>query len=285
MIYGSLFSGIGGTDLGLERAGLECAWQVELDPWRRYFLELHFPGVPKYEDVRKVGTELASVDLIVGGFPCQDVSQAGTRTEGIRGSRSGLWTEMARVVALLRPEYVLVENVTGLSSQGIDVVLGSLAASGYDAQWTCLGAAHFGAPHLRRRVFILANRPGSPNPLQLAVRDAGRRIGKVGDRDQRRREEEWWTPRESGLEGEPGSKLDGPGLPKWPPPPGDLRAWERVRPLAQPAFCGLADGLPLDLADFDRWASALAAFGDSAVPEICEWIGRWLIRARTESSR
>jgi DNA (cytosine-5)-methyltransferase 1 len=106
MTFGSLFSGIGGLDLGLERAGLTCAWQVEVSPWCRAVLKKHWPEVPKYDDVRTVGkNNLCPVDVICGGFPCQDISNAGKR-EGIGGSRSGLWKEYARIVGEIRPKAI-----------------------------------------------------------------------------------------------------------------------------------------------------------------------------------
>ncbi len=156
MTVGSLFSGIGGLDLGFERAGFEIAWQVEIDEWCRRVLTKHWPDVPKYEDVRNVGAHnLERVDVIVAGFPCQDISNAGKRA-GITGERSGLWSEYARIVRELRPSYVVVENVAALLHRGLDVVLGELSESGYDAEWQVLPAAAFGAPHIRDRVFILA---------------------------------------------------------------------------------------------------------------------------------
>jgi len=157
MTFGSLFSGIGGIDLGLERAGMECKWQVEIDPFCRKVLAKHWPDVRRYEDVRTVGADnLEPVDVIAGGFPCQDVSVAGKR-EGLKeGNRSGLWFEYHRIICELRPRYVLVENVPGLLANGMDRVLGDLAEIGYDAEWQVLSAADMGAPHLRRRVFIVA---------------------------------------------------------------------------------------------------------------------------------
>ena len=158
MTFGSLFAGIGGIDLGLERAGMTCAWQVEIDPWCRQVLAKHWPDVRRYEDVKSIGSDtLGPVELIAGGFPCQDVSVAGQRV-GIRdGTRSGLWSEFHRLVCELRPRYVLVENVPGLFANGMGRVLGDLAASGYDAEWEVLSAADVGAPHLRKRVFITAH--------------------------------------------------------------------------------------------------------------------------------
>ena len=156
MRFGSLFAGIGGFDLGLERAGMECAWQVEIDPWARRVLARHWPSVPRYEDVKEVGHHnLEPVDVICGGFPCQDISHAGKRA-GIGGERSGLWGEYARIIRELRPRYVIVENVGALLVRGIDVVLRDLAESGYDAEWDIISAAAVGAPHLRERVWIVA---------------------------------------------------------------------------------------------------------------------------------
>ncbi len=164
MNVGSLFAGIGGFDLGLERAGFEIAWQVEIDPYCRAILERHFPGARRFEDVREIGAGgLAPVDVLCGGFPCQDLSTAG-KGAGIDGARSGLWGEFARLVRELGPRYVLVENVPALlTGKGkrwdrapIGRVLGDLAEVGYDAEWACLSAREFGAPHLRKRVWIVA---------------------------------------------------------------------------------------------------------------------------------
>jgi DNA (cytosine-5)-methyltransferase 1 len=168
LTFGSLFAGIGGIDLGLERAGMRCAWQVEIDDYATKILEKHWPNVPKYRDVRTVGAHnLTNVDLIAGGFPCQDISNAGKRA-GITGERSGLWSEFYRVICELRPRFVLVENVAALLTPvrragriiepaPIGRVLGQLAACGYDAEWDCIPAAALGAPHLRDRVFIVGH--------------------------------------------------------------------------------------------------------------------------------
>ena len=156
MTFGSLFAGIGGMDLGLERAGMECAWQVEIDPFCRKVLAKHWPDVPKYEDVRDVGSEnLEPVDLICGGFPCQDISYAGEGA-GLAGERSGLWYEFARIIGEMGPRLVLVENVPALLTRGLGDVLGTLADLGYDAEWSIVSACSVGAPHMRRRVFVVA---------------------------------------------------------------------------------------------------------------------------------
>lgn len=155
LTFGSLFSGIGGLDLGLERAGMHCAWQVEIDDYAQKILAKHWPNVTRLRDVREGGKHnLAYVDLIAGGFPCQDISIAGKRA-GITGERSGLWKEFYRIICELRPRFVLVENVAALLYGGIDTVLGDLAESGYDAEWQIVSAEAVGAPHLRERIFIV----------------------------------------------------------------------------------------------------------------------------------
>lgn len=157
LTFGSLFSGIGGLDLGLERAGWSCSWQVEIDGFCNAILERHWPRVQRLRDVRFAGdTTLPRVDLIAGGFPCQGVSVAGKR-RGLADHRTGLWWEFRRVVAELRPRLVLVENVPGLLNNGLADVLGSLAALGYDAEWDVVPASAVGAPHLRERLFVVAH--------------------------------------------------------------------------------------------------------------------------------
>lgn len=156
--YGSLFTGIGGLDLGLDRAGWRCCWQVELSTWCRGVLTKHWPDVPRWKDVRDVrGSDLAAVDAIVGGFPCQDISQTGTGG-GIDGARSGLWLEYRRLIGECRPSLVLIENVPRLlaADRGGYRVIADLAALGYVGEWDVVSAAALGAPHLRERVWIVA---------------------------------------------------------------------------------------------------------------------------------
>lgn len=157
MRIGSLFSGIGGLELGLEWAGLgHVVWQVEQDEFCRSVLAKHWPDAERFDDVRTVGAHcLAPVDLICGGFPCQDLSYAG-KGAGLAGARSGLWSEYRRIVGELRPRFVVVENVAALLARGLGDVLGDLAALGYDAEWHCLRASDVGAPHRRDRLFIVA---------------------------------------------------------------------------------------------------------------------------------
>ena len=157
LTFGSLFSGIGAIDLGLERAGIECRWQVEIEPYCIRVLEKHWPAVKRHGDITKIeGSELERVDIICGGYPCQPFSQAGQR-KGSEDARH-LWPEFARIIRLLRPRYVLLENVPGHLSLGFGDVLGDLAGLGFDAEWTCVRAADVGASHLRKRVFVVAYR-------------------------------------------------------------------------------------------------------------------------------
>jgi DNA (cytosine-5)-methyltransferase 1 len=160
LTFGSLFAGIGGFDLGFERAGMQCKWQVEIDPYCQKVLAKHWPNVRKHDDVRTVDESFERVDAIIGGFPCQDISNAGLRA-GIDGSRSGLWSEYVRIIRVLRPRFVIVENVAALLVRGFDRVLGDLASCGFNAEWQVLSAAAFGAPHIRERVFVIACNNGN----------------------------------------------------------------------------------------------------------------------------
>lgn len=158
MTYGSLCAGVGGIDLGLDRAGFQCRWQCEIEPFAVKVLEKHWPLVKRYGDIRKLtGAELEWVDCIAAGFPCQDLSQAGKRA-GLEGSRSGLWFEAARIIGALRPRWVLLENVPGLLTMpgAMARVCGDLARLGYVGLNLCLRASDFGASHIRKRVFIVA---------------------------------------------------------------------------------------------------------------------------------
>ena len=153
---GSLFAGIGGFDLGFERAGFDIAWQVEIDPFCRKVLAKNFPNAERFDDVRTVGAHnLRPVDVICGGFPCQDISHGG-KMAGIDGTRSGLWSEYNRILRILRPRYALIENVAALIGLGLERVLCDLAEIGFDAEWQTLSAAAIGAAHWRDRVWILA---------------------------------------------------------------------------------------------------------------------------------
>jgi DNA (cytosine-5)-methyltransferase 1 len=261
---GSLFAGIGGLELGLERTGgFRAAWQVEIDPFCRRVLARHWPDVRRWDDVRTFPPEPLEewhCDLICGGFPCQDVSLAGRRA-GIDGRHSGLWSEFARVVRVLRPRHVLVENVPGLLVRGLDRVLGDLAALGFDAEWECIPAASVGAPHIRDRVFILAHSERFGGELRPAP---GGRSGRLA----------------SG--GPPVSHSVGPGLAVRPCLGRDarqeLQAAQRDHRAdgkgiwsSEPDVGRVAHGIP------DR-VDRLRALGNAVVPQVAEYIGRLILR-------
>lgn len=245
--FGSLFSGIGGLDLGLERAGMRCIWQCEVNPFARKVLQKHWPGIPCYEDVRSINGSDGSVkrpDLICGGFPCQDISYAGVGA-GLDGARSGLWFEYARLIREIRPRFVLVENVAALLVRGLDRVLGSLASLGYDAEWSMLSACCLGAPHTRERMFVIAYRD-----------EVGRR--SLGLRNER----------QHGLHS---------GLNAWETSPrgkwGDVERWAReametgngIVPATERR--GMVDGIP------DR-LERTGGCGNAVVPQVGELLGR-----------
>tara|TARA_R110000751_G_scaffold303488_1_gene418204 strand:- start:26 stop:751 length:726 start_codon:yes stop_codon:yes gene_type:complete len=155
-----MFAGIGGMELGLEETGqIETKWQVEIDDYANQILAQHWPGVARWKDVRTFPPRPAkdwSVDIIAGGFPCQDISSANSKAAGLDGERSGLFYEIIRVARIIRPRAIVLENVAALYFRGLDRVLGELAEIGYDAEWHCVNAASVGAPHRRDRVFIIA---------------------------------------------------------------------------------------------------------------------------------
>lgn len=170
-------------DLGFDRAGLKCKWQVEIDPYARRVLQKHWPEVPKHDDIRTF--EPTPVDIVCGGFPCQDISVAGKMAGISEGTRSGLWSEYVRVIRTIRPRFVVVENVAALLIRGIDRVLGDLAACGYDAEWCVLSACQFGYPHSRERLFCVAYPNGSlvrtPWPAESKGTPANVFIGRASE--------------------------------------------------------------------------------------------------------
>ena len=175
---GSLFAGIGGGDLGLERAGWDVVWQVELDPWRRKILERHWPNAIRWDDIKTMPylTDPGwKVDLIIGGFPCQDLSVAGKRA-GLEGERSGLFFDFMRVAAAIRPRWLIIENVPGLLSshegQDMGIVLETISECGYGLAWRILDSQHFGVPQRRRRVYIVGHL-GAPCPPEILFESEG----------------------------------------------------------------------------------------------------------------
>jgi DNA (cytosine-5)-methyltransferase 1 len=256
-MIGSLFSGIGGLELGLERAGLgPTLWQVERDEFCQRVLAKHWPDAERFDDVRTVGAaNLAPVDVICGGFPCQDVSSAG-KGAGLAGERSGLWREFARVVGELRPRFVVVENVASGATRWFDEVVCDLEQRGYGCLPVPLSAFDVGAPHMRKRIFIVAHANGcdvrKPEGAHWRTATEPADVGETR------------APSDADSEGESASSSDGEvahlrGMasrsPGWPSPP-ELRRMD--------------DGIPNRM---DR----LRALGNAVVPQCAEVVG-WVIR-------
>ena len=251
-----LFSGIGGFSLGLERTGgFETVAFCEIEPFPRKVLAKHWPGVPIYDDVRtlsaeRLATDGIAVDVICGGFPCQDISLAGSGG-GLDAERSGLWAEIARLAGELRPQFVIVENVSALLGNGMDRVLWDLASLGYDAEWHCIQASRVGAPHDRDRVWIVANRD-----------QIGRLFsGEYPDREYALQVRRQWhtTPPNTG----------------W----ADIQRWFGAliqNGYGRDSACtpdGMVDGLSEELDE-------IAAHGNAVVPQIPEIIGRAILQSR-----
>ena len=293
LTVGGLFSGIGGWELGLERAGMRVLWHCEADAFCRRVLERNWPDVPVYPDVRALrGVDVEPVDVLCGGFPCQDISVAG-RGAGIGGERSGLWGEFARLIGELRPRYVLVENVSALTARGLDVVLGDLAARGFDAEWDCLPASAFGAPHQRDRLWLVAY-PCSDGVRVVAERDQreGREVraavggdavavddgaeGVVADADQERRGGRTRQlgpgrgPESAHRSGGEFQDADGGALQSWRIGGRAAQAGGPEWWAVEPPVGRVAHGVP------DR-LDQLAALGNALVPQISEWIGRRIL--------
>ena len=174
MTVGSLFSGIGGFDLGLERAGMVIKWQVEIDDFCNKVLEKHWPNVNRYRDIKELrGDELEPVDLICGGFPCQPFSAAGKRRS--KEDDRYLWPEMLRVIRAVRPNWIIGENVAGIVSLALDDVLSDLENEGYACQSFIIPACAVNAPHRRDRVWIIARRNSERQLQQKGTLEEQRR--------------------------------------------------------------------------------------------------------------
>lgn len=291
LTIGSLFSGIGGLELGLERAGLgPVLWQTEIEPYCRAVLAKHWPDARRYEDVRLVrGSTLAPVDIICGGFPCQGISIAG-KGLGMSDPRSGLWREYARVVGEVLPRYVVVENSSYLAGRGLDAVLADLSALGYDAQWFPVSVPDVGGPHLRERLFVVAHAHDEGQPT-LSV-DDGARSGVSSDarapdadpsgvRLGRRR-----FPEPSGTVGEPsghrvllraalpdpddtGVEEHGISVSAQPEQPtAEREGWRST----EPEMVRVVHGLPRGM---DR--RRVHALGNAVVPQVAQVVG-WVVR-------
>ena len=245
LTFGSLFAGIGGFDLGFERAGMVCKWQVEIDDYANRVLAKHWPNVHRERDVRTVGRHnLEFVDVICGGFPCQDISYAGLGA-GLDGERSGLWFEFARIIREMVPRFVVIENVSALLDRGLDRVLGSLADIGYDAEWNVIPASAVGAKHRRKRVWIVAYTAGqrwiSTQNTQCGICEAGVYQSETQPPVKTRR-------------------LPGVGGRHW---------WAR-----EPKLARVVHGISTRLVDRPN-----RCCGNAVVPQVTEWIGRRIVEA------
>ncbi|VVE34924.1 DNA cytosine methyltransferase [Pandoraea fibrosis] len=268
---GSLFAGIGGFDLGFERAGFRTAWQVELDPINRAVLAERFPHAQQHADVRECGKHnLSHVDVITGGFPCQDVSSMGKR-RGLAGERTGLFFEVCRILREVQPTWVVLENVTGLlhSGDGEDfaTVLGSLAECGYLGVWRVLNARYFGVAQARRRVFLVAGLGRYP-PIELLADAAPVESvsGAPGTRDEPLPADEWAANTLLALNAASrialGCEIFVAHENGW----GEMV--ERARASEVDGLC-----VGLDAANLKEGCAA----GNAVVPQVAEWIGRKLI--------
>lgn len=283
--FGSVFTGVGGIDLGLERAGWKCRWQVENNTYCLRILERHWPDIKRYGNIKRVNpAELEPVDLIAGGFPCQPTSCAGKRL-GDKDPR-WLWPEMARIIRGVRPRYVLVENPPGLYTKGFGQVLGDLAACGYTAEWDCLSADAFGAPHLRYRIFLVAypqgpRLEGSESTETPCSTGCSAECGDVSDTDGYGSEKscipvlgrrslktsadacrcgtELANTHESGCL--TNIRRIFPGQPDF-----TRSGWWA----AESGICRVVDGVPFGV---DR----LEALGNACVPQVVEWVGRRIL--------
>ena len=252
-----LFSGIGGFSLGLEQTGgFSTVAFCEIEPFPRKVLAKHWPEVPCYEDVTKLTGDILkrdgiSVDVITGGFPCQDISVAGKQAGIGEGTRSGLWSEIVRLIGELRPRYVIVENVAALLSGPTEqrggwfgTILADLARCGYDAEWENIPASALGAPHRRERVWIVAY-PAKIRRPEMALFNIAQNVHRTCER---------WAPRNVGA-------LGGKNL---------IADWQEQ------------SGLPLVGDGFPNGSRICAAAGNAVVPQIPELIGNAILEAEAE---
>lgn len=277
MTFGSLFAGIGGIDLGLERAGMECRWQVENNEFCLKVLAKHWPLVPRYGDIRKLeGCELELVDLIAGGFPCQDISNAALAhgdAEGLKGKRSGLWREFIRLVGVMEPRWMVVENVGAITVRGLTNVLWDITARGFDSDWAVISAGGLGAPHLRKRLFIVGRRrirfanelPPCKDCGEPFCEECGDHFFECQHPGPHSWEEEIENAFGAGLEGDERFILAQPADRRQDP--------DAVRPdwgHPAPRIYRRADGLP-------DWMDRVKAIGNAVDPRVSEWIGRQIM--------
>jgi DNA (cytosine-5)-methyltransferase 1 len=260
--YLSLFSGIGGMDLGFDRAGMVCAGQVEIDDYCRRVLARHWPDVPRMNDVREVhGDEFGAVDLICGGFPCQPHSVAGQQ-RGAADDRN-LWPEMRRLVAAIRPAWVVGENVPGIRSTILDEVVSDLEGKDYEVGILDFPACGLQAWHIRARIYIIAYLPHS---RRVGLEGAQRQGAHCPARQQEAFGRHLLSDR------------DGIGRERWAGQPGESgrrQPEDRDWWAAEPGVGRVVHGLPHRM---DR----IKGLGNAVVPQVAEWLGRHIVAAEME---
>jgi DNA (cytosine-5)-methyltransferase 1 len=262
MTVGSLFSGIGGFDLAARWMGWRTAWYSEIDPYACRVMARHFPAAVNHGDITTIkGENVEPVDLLCGGFPCQDISLAG-KGAGIGGSRSGLWSEFARLIGEIHPKWVVAENVSALRSRGLTRVLQDFGALGYAPEWHCVPASAVGAPHQRDRVWIIAYSDAYDGRLE------GRQCSIMPERTSE------WVARTVGPSGngrgEDGCALDDPHRGRHGAPEGEVRTGRIGSELSsgwstEPDVGRVAHGVP---ARVDR----LRGLGNAIVPHVAHYI-------------
>ena len=285
LTVGSLFSGIGGLDLGLERAGMKVIWQSEINPYANQVLAKHWPTIPNYGDIKNIDwTQLERPDVICGGYPCQPFSQAGHR-KGEEDPRH-LWPWVRDAISALRPRYAIMENVRGHLSLGGTTVLADLAAIGYDAEWDIVSAQSVGANHRRDRIFIVAypngsnsadgrqrenlpredssgrdDRSGSGSDFgEVSVGGTGQGAGNVAythDSRGRTPKHDADAHRSATLKRRRIFSLAGTCR------PGENERWWKI----EPGVGRVADGIP-------RRVDRLKCLGNAVVPQVAEYVGR-----------
>jgi len=286
---GSLFSGYGGIEYGLERTGgFRTIWHSEIEPYPSAVLEERWPEAENLGDITKIDWgEVESPNILCGGFPCQDISVAGKRRGIIKGeTRSGLWGEFHKAIRILRPRFVLIENVSALATLGLNIVLADLAQEGYDAEWLDIRASDFGAPHKRERIFIVAY------PNTSSVGFDGRKHNR-GERqvcsvekwcyEEDKSERSGWkcgsckacndvpNTNSSNVERLWSSERDEKRQPESSSDGCFRKSWE-VEPNVGRVVDGIARGL-----DSFVWKERIKALGNGVVPQITEWIGERII--------
>ena len=286
MRVGSLFSGIGLLDLGLERAGFETIWQVEYDKQASKVLERWWPHTKKYTDITQIDwSEVERPDALAGGFPCQPFSSAGLR-KGQSDERY-LWPEFYRAIRSLRPRIIIVENVAALIGwPEFGILLGNLAQAGYDAKWACIRASDVGAPHRRERIFVVAyansnrDRQGRGSLYAETERDGTHYSGRVRNGSQVVADTD--SP---GLQGRERQARQLSACVQWGIYESAIRRWERItrpaprptddRGRLEPRFVEWMMGAPQGWTDCASRTGALRGLGNGVVVQVAEEIGRW----------